>query len=100
MSVETELQEATEVVLKSTSRKKLVIAGPGAGKTTLFRKLLEQQEGARENHLVITFVNNLKSDLERSLGDLSEVYTLHGYCQSLLHKHEALRRGFDLTWLF
>jgi superfamily I DNA/RNA helicase len=99
MSVETELQEATEAVLKSTSRKKLVVAGPGAGKTTLFRKLLEQQESTRESHLVITFVNNLKADLERSLGDLSEVYTLHGYCQSLLHKHEALRRGLGADFM-
>lgn len=99
MSVETELQAATGAVLKSKSKKKLVIAGPGAGKTTLFRKLLEQQNGGREKHLVITFVNNLKEDLERSLGDLSDVYTLHGYCQSMLHKHEALRLGLSANFV-
>jgi superfamily I DNA/RNA helicase len=48
---------------------------------------------------MITFVNNLKADLERSLGDLSEVYTLHGYCQTLLHKHEALRRGLGADFI-
>lgn len=95
MSVEDELREATEKVLNSVSRKKLVVAGPAAGKTTLFRKLLEKQGGSREKHLVVTFVNNLKDDLERSLGDLSEVYTLHGYCQFLLHKYEGLRPGLS-----
>jgi hypothetical protein len=31
-------------VLASKSRKKLIVAGPGAGKTTIFRKLLDQAE--------------------------------------------------------
>jgi superfamily I DNA/RNA helicase len=99
MSVEDELLAATEKVLNSTSRKKLVIAGPGAGKTTLFRKLLEKQEGSRDKRLVITFVNNLKEDLERSLGELSVVYTLHGYCQFLLHKEESLRPGLTSEFI-
>ncbi|MGH6907195.1 MAG: UvrD-helicase domain-containing protein, partial [Aestuariivirga sp.] len=99
MSVEDELREATEKVLNSTSRKKLVVAGPGAGKTFLFRKLLEKQNDDRERHLVITFVNNLKDDLERSLGNLSEVYTLHGYCQFLLHRHEGLRAGLSANFV-
>jgi superfamily I DNA/RNA helicase len=88
-----ELQEAVNQVVRSQSGKKLVIAGPGAGKTFLFRKLLEAQGGARDERLVITFVNNLKDDLEASLGELSQIFTLHGYCQSLLHRHEGLRNG-------
>lgn len=75
--VQTELKEAVDKVLASKSRKKLVVAGPGAGKTTLFRKLLEAAIGQRENRLVLTFINNLKDDLERTLGDISQVFTLH-----------------------
>ena len=38
---EAELGAAIDAVLSSPSNKKLVIAGPGTGKTTLFKRLLE-----------------------------------------------------------
>jgi hypothetical protein len=38
-----ELKETVDRVVDSKSAKKLVIAGPGAGKTFLFKKLLEAQ---------------------------------------------------------
>jgi superfamily I DNA/RNA helicase len=91
--VKRELDDAIERVLASKSRKKLVVAGPGAGKTTLFRKLLEAAVGSADQRLVLTFINNLKSDLERSLGDVAGVFTLHGYCQQLLRRVAALRGG-------
>jgi superfamily I DNA/RNA helicase len=91
--VEAELAAAVEAVLRSESRRKLVVAGPGAGKTTLFRRLLEANPGDRQGRLVLTFINNLKDDLERSLGDLAQVSTLHGFCQSLLRRHGELRDG-------
>jgi superfamily I DNA/RNA helicase len=91
--VRRELDEAIAKVLASRSARKLVVAGPGAGKTTLFRKLLEACPGHRDTRLVLTFIVNLKSDLQRSLGDLASIYTLHGYCQHLLHSHAALRAG-------
>jgi superfamily I DNA/RNA helicase len=93
MSDADELQEAVDKVLRSTSRKKLVVAGPGAGKTTLFQKLLEGTEGVRDQRLVLTFINNLKTDLDRSLGGLAQVNTLHGYCLSLLYANADLREG-------
>jgi superfamily I DNA/RNA helicase len=97
--VERELSDAVDRVLASTSRKKLVVAGPGAGKTTLFRKLLEKASGNSKQRLVLTFINNLKADLERSLGDLAEVFTLHGYCQHLLHRHAGLRGGLTADFV-
>lgn len=93
--VERELREAVGRILASKSRKKLVVAGPGAGKTTLFRELLDQAAGASERRLVLTFINNLKIDLERSLSNAAKVFTLHGYCQYLLRRHEALRSGLS-----
>jgi superfamily I DNA/RNA helicase len=94
-NVKRELDEALQLILASTSPKKLVVAGPGAGKTTLFRKLLDGRAGSVEHRLVLTFINNLKVDLEGSLGDAAGVFTLHGYCQKLLHRHEELRRGLS-----
>lgn len=95
---ERELNEAIDRILASESRKKLVVAGPGAGKTTLFRKLLDKTNAGRERRLVLTFLNNLKADLERSLGDAAQVFTLHGYCQYLLHEHERLRNGLTANF--
>jgi hypothetical protein len=41
-----------------------------------------------------TFINNLREDLEK---DLAKVFTLHGYCQSLLRKPLDSRLGDGLT---
>jgi superfamily I DNA/RNA helicase len=90
---ELELDAAVALVLESNCQKKLVVAGPGAGKITLFLKLLEGAPGGPDNRLVLTFINNLKEDLERSLDEVASVYTLHGYCQRLLRLHAELRDG-------
>lgn len=90
-----ELKDAVDRVLVSKARKKLVVAGPGAGKTTLFRKLLDSADGTADQRLVLTFINNLKADLEGSLGDAARVFTLHGYCQHLLHGNSSLRDGLN-----
>lgn len=88
---EAELNAAIEAVLRSPSLKKLVIAGPGTGKTTLFQHLLELETGNPNRRIVLTFVNNLKDDLEEDLADLAKVFTLHSYCLGLLYQDSMLR---------
>ena len=68
---EAELKSAIEAVLNSPSRKKLVIAGPGTGKTTLFKQMLELAIGEPDRRIVLTFINNLKDDLEDDLAGLA-----------------------------
>jgi superfamily I DNA/RNA helicase len=53
-------------------------------------------DGTRE--FVLTFINNLKADLERSLGDAARVFTLHAYCQYLLRRHAELRGGLTASF--
>jgi superfamily I DNA/RNA helicase len=96
--VATELKNAVDRILASPSTKKLVVAGPGAGKTTLFRQMLDASKGAAAEHLVITFINNLKSSLEKDLGDVAQVFTIHGYCQHLLYTHAQLRDGLSANF--
>jgi superfamily I DNA/RNA helicase len=95
MDVKAELKAATDGILASKSSKKLVVAGPGAGKTYLFKELLKAAEGTAHERLVLTFINTLKGDLERNLGDASQVFTLHGYCQYLLRSNVTLRSGLS-----
>lgn len=79
---EQENQKYIDAILKSSSPKKVVVAGPGTGKTYLFKRILE----GKKNNLTLTFVNALVEDLSLDLYGLSEVRTLHGYARSILGK--------------
>src|SRR5437762_361743 len=89
------LQKVIERVVTSKSPKKLIVAGPGAGKTTLFKTLLKATSGSNTDRLVVTFINSLKDDLETQLSEYAKVFTLHGYCFGLLHRREKLRDGLS-----
>jgi superfamily I DNA/RNA helicase len=89
------LQKVIERVVSSKSAKKLIVAGPGAGKTALFKTLLKATAGSSTDRLVLTFINSLKDDLETQLSEYAKVFTLHGYCFGLLHRKEKLRDGLS-----
>ena len=86
-----ELDAVINRILASSSRKRLVVAGPGTGKTSLFKRILEAAHGSPDRFLVLTFNRGLEEDLETDLGSLAKVRTLHSYCQGLLHRDRALR---------
>ena len=46
----------TELILQSTANNKIIIAGPGTGKSFTFKQILQTK---RDNKLAITFINNL-----------------------------------------
>jgi len=92
---EDELKSAIEAVLRSHSPKKLVIAGPGTGKTTLFKHILELATGKPNLRIVLTFINNLRDDLEKDLAGLAKIFTLHSYCLGLLYRDAMLRTGLS-----
>lgn len=75
-------QEHVDAVVASTARNNIVVAGPGTGKTYLFRKVLV----GKKNTLTLTFVNALVEDLSLELFGLSEVRTLHGFARHQLKK--------------
>lgn len=75
-------QEYVDAVVDSDARKKVIIAGPGTGKTFLFRRALT----GKANTLTLTFVNSLVEDLSLELFSLSEVRTLHGFARQQLEK--------------
>ena len=77
-----EREAHVQAVLDSNAAKKIVVAGPGTGKTHLFKKVLR----GKEHTLTLTFVNSLVEDLSLELCGISEVRTLHSYARSILSK--------------
>lgn len=72
----------TNKVLDSEHPKKVIIAGPGTGKTYALYRLSKEKRG---NYLALTFINNLVDKIKIDLGDDVKSYTFHGYCKKLLH---------------
>lgn len=78
-----ERAECTRIILESDAEKKLIIAGPGTGKSYLFQQMCEQfVEDDDRQILVLTFINELVDDLSRDLCGLAEVKTLHSFALS------------------
>lgn len=75
-------EEYIDAVVRSPARKKVIVAGPGTGKTFLFRKAAQ----GKERCLTLTFVNALVEDLSRELLGLSEVRTLHSFARGQLKR--------------
>ncbi len=95
-----ELDRAIKHVVQSQSPRRLVVAGPGTGKTHLFRSVLEATSLTDRNALILTFINNLKDELAEKLSDLARVFTFHGYCHRLLRREASLRAGLSHEFLY
>lgn len=80
-------KEHTDAIVNSSSNKKIVVAGPGAGKTYLFEQILE----GKSDTLTLTFVNALVEDLSLEFCGRSKVRTLHSFAREIMNaaKKEA-----------
>lgn len=79
-------QQHVDSIFTTETDKKLVVAGPGTGKTYLFKPLLQ----GKTNTLTLTFVNALVADLSLELFSLSDVKTLHAFARGQLSR--AMRK--------
>lgn len=75
-------QSYVDDIVDAQADKKLVVAGPGTGKTYLFKTVLD----GKKNTLTLTFVNALVADLSLELYGLSDVKTLHSFARAQLEK--------------
>ncbi|MDD4352419.1 MAG: ATP-dependent helicase [Candidatus Gracilibacteria bacterium] len=73
----------SDAIIESRARNKIIVAGPGTGKSFTFKKVLETKSG---KNLALTFIKNLANDLREELGELAESHTFHAYCRKLLHR--------------
>lgn len=80
--------EYLTAILNSDSPQKLIVAGPGTGKTYTFKELFSKHSGSGDM-LALTFIRKLVHDMTEDLGELAEVKTLHAYCKKLLHERKG-----------
>jgi len=81
-NMEIEREKYSNLIIQSPEKSKLIVAGPGTGKSFTFRQLLKQKKG---NCLVLTFINSLVNEFKSDLKGIAEAYTFHGYCKKILH---------------
>lgn len=84
MNQESDREYYLQKILSSTAEKKLIVAGPGTGKTHTFQELLKES-GSKKN-LVLTFINRLVDDLESALGEYATVQTFHKFCVGIMKR--------------
>jgi superfamily II DNA or RNA helicase len=73
-------KEYTDAILNSTADRKIIISGPGTGKSFLFQEICKKNiEQGKDKNLTLSFINELVDDLKKDLYQLSEVKTLHSF---------------------
>lgn len=78
-------------VLESVSEKRLVMAGPGTGKSYLFQEVAKDLLSKnRDKILVLTFINELVKDLAVDMHGLAEVSTLHSFAAKQLKNKQTI----------
>src|ERR671918_858173 len=105
-----ERESFTAAIVESDADKRVIVSGPGTGKTTTFRRVAK--ESARPV-LVLSFMRRLVDDLTEDMEGLASVYTFHGYAYLQLRETsvQGITRSFkfyppllelvssDLSWL-
>ncbi|MDE0243366.1 MAG: UvrD-helicase domain-containing protein [Candidatus Kaiserbacteria bacterium] len=86
-------KEYTDKILSSNSNKKVVVAGPGTGKTFTFNEYLKKVGGDRESKVVMTFINPLVDDLHSDLGDMAIVRTFDSFIKEECEKNSLIKEG-------
>jgi superfamily I DNA/RNA helicase len=70
-------------ILESDNPKKIIISGPGTGKTYTFKKLFEKIGDG--NFLALTFIRKLSNSLQDDLPAAVNADTFHAFCKGIMH---------------
>ena len=81
----TEREKDVDKIKSSKHPRKVVVAGPGTGKSFLFQKLIESKKLEGKNDFIaITFIGKLGDALADDLCGLSETMTMHGFARRFM----------------
>jgi superfamily I DNA/RNA helicase len=88
MDFETERKDDTDKIKNSEHPRKVVVAGPGTGKSYLFSEIIKKkQEEGKNNFLAITFIGKLGDFLADDLCGLAETVTMHSFARTLVFQY-------------
>jgi len=88
MDHKVERSNDVEKIRSSMHPKKVVVAGPGTGKSFLFSELIKQKRSeGKTNFLAITFIGKLGDALADDLCGLAETVTMHGFARAFFLKY-------------
>lgn len=88
--VDYDRKKYSDAIVSSKAKKKLIVAGPGTGKTFTFKQVMDSKSG---NKIILTFIRKLVSEMKLKFDDSVEVKTFHELCKGLLHKQVG---SFDI----
>lgn len=78
------LKKITKEITEPQKDKKIILAGPGTGKTYLFQEYIKKF--SKDDPIyIVTFINNLVDDLRKEIkGENIKINTFHKFCYHLL----------------
>ena len=91
--LEAERRQHSEAIIDARTPKKVIVAGPGTGKTFLFKEALK----GKSLTLTLTFVNSLVEDLSLELYGLSDVKTLGVVLDSIISKFHTKENNQNIS---
>jgi superfamily I DNA/RNA helicase len=85
-----ERDKDTHIILSSTHSKRVILAGPGTGKSHLLAEAIriKKKQGKTKFH-AITFIGKLGDALADDLAGLADVTTLHSFARDFVLKHRS-----------
>lgn len=85
LDYKTERTNDVNKILDSDQPRKVVVAGPGTGKSYLFEQIIKKkQKEGKNNFLAITFIGKLGDNLADDLAGLAKTMTLHGFARQFV----------------
>jgi hypothetical protein len=85
MDYKQERQLDIDKILTSNHPRKVVVAGPGTGKSFLFEQAIRKElASGKKRFLAITFIGKLGDALADDLAGLAETTTLHGFARKFV----------------
>ena len=73
----------TAAILNSDDQHRVIVAGPGTGKTFTFKEAFKREH---DSGLALTFLKVLKESLRDDLPKSVDVYSFDGYARHLMHR--------------
>jgi superfamily I DNA/RNA helicase len=84
----TERENDLKKIKDSIHKRKIVVAGPGTGKSHMLGELIkDKRKQGKSNFLAITFIGKLGDALADELCGLAKTTTMHSFARSFVLKH-------------